>query len=80
MISTKLQEVIAFLAELREEQDTSKTFKEKINQVILLLHTDSDMVVEKALFALEELSSLEFSSHYRTRVWDAISLLESIKA
>ena len=72
-------EVIDFLNELKEDQDTSKRFKEKTDAVIEILQDDSEMSVEKALLALEELNSLDLSSYLRTQVWDAISLLESTK-
>lgn len=80
MNSVNLQEVRGCLAELKEEHDVSKTFKEKIGKVMTLLEGESELVVEKAILALEELSSLELSSYHRTRVWDAISLLESVKS
>ncbi len=73
-------EVIDFLNELKEDQDTSKRFKEKTDAVIEILQDDSEMSVEKALLALEELNSLDLSSYLRTQVWDAISLLESTKS
>ena len=38
----------------------------------------SELAVDKALIALAELNSIDLSSYHRTRVWDIISLLESV--
>ena len=79
MISPQIKEVIAYLDQLKEDPDTSKRFKEKAQQIIILLNADAELAVEKALIALEELNSLDLSSYHRTQVWDVISMLESSK-
>jgi len=79
MNTTQIQEVIDYLSLLKEDPDTSKRFKEKAQQIIVLLSGPADMAVEKALLALEELNSLDLSSYHRTQVWDVISMLESTK-
>ena len=79
MTQTQLQEVISHLTDLKEESDVSKKFKEKAERVIKILNEDNQLAVEKALFELEELNSLELPVYHRTQVWDVISMLESAK-
>ncbi len=74
-----LDPVIEYLKELQQESDISKNFRIKIDQLLLLLHSDSDLVVDKAILALEEINSQEMSSYQRTKVWDLVTLLEGAK-
>lgn len=74
-----LQEVVARLEELREEFDSNKKLKEKINNVIFILNQDAELTIEKAISELEELNSLSLPSYHRTQLWDVVSLLESLK-
>ena len=78
-MNPELQEVVEYLRALKEEQDVSKKFKEKTEHVITILTSGAQLSVEKALLELEELNSLNLSPYHRTQVWDAISMLESIK-
>ena len=78
-MNPELQEVVEYLRALKEEQDVSKKFKEKTEHVITILISGAQLSVEKALLELEELNSLNLSPYHRTQVWDAISMLESIK-
>ncbi len=79
MNNSPYYEVISHLHAMIEDPDTSKLFKEKAKQAIKILEQGPDLAIDKALLELEELSSLELSSYYRTQVWDVISLLESLK-
>ena len=78
-MNPELEEVVEYLRALKEEQDVSKKFKEKTEHVITILTSGAQLSVEKALLELEELNSLNLSPYHRTQVWDAISMLESIK-
>ena len=78
-MNNNLQEVIARLEELKEEFDSNKKLREKIDTVIIILKQDADLVIEKALSELEELNSLNLPSYHRTQLWDVVSLLESLK-
>ena len=73
------QEAIENLSLLLEDTETSKSFKEKAKFTIALLQNNQDLAVDKAILELEELSSQDLSSYYRTQLWDVISLLESMK-
>ncbi len=75
----QFQEVIAQLEALKEEFDSNKKAKEKLNAVIAILSKNADLAVEKALIELEELNSLNLPSYHRTQVWGVASLLESLK-
>lgn len=75
----RFQEVIAQLETLKEEFDSNKKVKEKLDSAIAILHKNADLAVEKALNELEELNSLNLPSYHRTQVWDVVSLLESLK-
>jgi uncharacterized protein (UPF0147 family) len=75
----RVEEVVRSLSALKEENDVSRRFKEKTEEIITLLSTNSAMAIEKALSELEELNSYEISSYHRTQVWDIVSMLESIK-
>ncbi|HIG93181.1 MAG: hypothetical protein QT02_C0004G0070 [archaeon GW2011_AR9] len=79
MDNTHLKEVIEFLGQLKEDPDMSKRFKEKADQIIVMLSEGSILAVEKALLVLEELNASDLSSYHRTQVWDVISMLESSK-
>ena len=79
MDNTRLEEVIEFLGQLKEDPDMSKRFKEKADQIIVMLSEGSILAVEKALLVLEELNASDLSSYHRTQVWDVISMLESSK-
>ncbi len=46
-MNNNFQEVIARLEELREEFDSNKKLKEKINAVILILNQDAELTIEK---------------------------------
>ena len=78
-MDNNFQEVIARLEELREEFDSNKRLKEKINAVIYILHQDAELTIEKAISELEELNSMNLPSYHRTQLWDVVSLLESLK-
>ena len=80
MVSQQVQEVIAYLDQVKGDPDANKRFKEKASEVTTLLAEGSNLAVEKALHLLGEMSSLDLSSHHRTQVWDVISMLESTKA
>ncbi len=79
MNAIEIMGVMDSLQDLKEDCDTSKALREKLDRVIILLHGDSEIAVDKALLALGELNSTDLSSYHRTRVWDIISLLESVK-
>ena len=78
-MNNNFEEVIGRLEELREEFDSNKRLKEKIDSVISILHKNPDLVIEKALAELEELNSMNLPSYHRTQLWDVVSLLESLK-
>jgi len=77
MSAANYDEVTSCLSLLKEENGLSKKCREKIEQIIFLLQEDSQLVVEKALIILEELSSLEMSSYHKTQIWEVASMLES---
>lgn len=77
MTSADFQEILEYLASLKEEIGISKKFKEKVDQIITLLQKDSPFVVEKALLILDELNTVDLSSYHRTKVWEVASMLES---
>ena len=79
MSNERLQEVLENLKFLKDD-DVSKRFKEKTEQVIEIINSNQELVIEKALLELEEIHSLEISSYHRTQVWDIISMLESMKS
>ena len=79
MGNSKIQEVVSYLEDLKEESDIGKKFKEKADQVITILNSDNQLAVDKALLELEEFSSSDLQSYHRTQVWDVISMLESMK-
>jgi len=62
-----------------EDSDISKKCKEKVEKIIEILHSDVNLSVEKALDALEEMSSSDISSYHRTQIWGIISILETAK-
>lgn len=78
MSNERLQEVLENLKFLKDD-DVSKRFKEKTEQVIEIINSNQELVIEKALLELEEIHSLEISSYHRTQVWGIISMLESMK-
>lgn len=73
------QPVIEALEQLKEDPMTIKRVKEKAEQVRVLLQENSQVNTDKALRELEELGSSEIPAYDRTRLWDVISLLESLK-
>ena len=79
MSNERLQEVLENLKFLKDD-DVSKRFKEKTEQVIEIINSNQELVIEKALLELEEIHSLEIPSYHRTQVWDIISMLESMKS
>jgi len=78
-MNEEIQEVVSHLEELQEDHDANKRLKEKTSLVISILTVGAEMSVEKALIELEELGSLNLPSYHRTKVWDIVSLLESLK-
>jgi len=79
MNAEQIEGVVGYLQDLKSESDTSKALREKLDRIINLLNGESELAADKALIALEELNSVDLSSYHRTRVWDIISLLESVK-
>tara|TARA_Y100000031_G_C7881834_1_gene231109 strand:- start:224 stop:469 length:246 start_codon:yes stop_codon:yes gene_type:complete len=75
----EIHEVVEYLQSLKEESDSNKKFREKADSAISILQSGHQLAVEKALFELEELNSVDLPSYHRTQVWDVISMLESIK-
>ena len=78
-MSADFSQIMEVLNNFKEESDVSKRLKEKTGEIIDLLSDRSEIAVEKALFELEGLSSLEMSSYHRTQLWDIASMLESLK-
>jgi uncharacterized protein (UPF0147 family) len=72
-----LQHAIDTLSYLVEEGEFSRRAQETAAKVIMILQSQQDMAVEKALFELETISS-DMNSYHRTQVWEVISILESI--
>lgn len=79
IINSEIQEVVDYLDQIKDDPDTSKKFRVKTEEIITLLTGNSEMAVEKALLALDELSSSDLSSYHRTKIWDVVSMLESTK-
>ena len=77
MVTTEYAEITSCLELLKEENGISKKCREKIDQIISLLHDESQLVVEKALIILEELNTFDMSSYHRTQIWEVASMLES---
>ncbi len=80
MSNSQIDEIVDYLDQLKEDPDTHKKFKEKADEVIVLLTSNVDLAVEKSLLTLEELNSLDLNSYHRTQVWDVISMLEGVNA
>ena len=78
-MNERINEVISHLEELREEFDSNRKLKEKMEAVISILSNEPEMAVEKALIELEELNSVNLPPYHRTQVWGIVSLLESLK-
>ncbi|PIN73559.1 hypothetical protein COV20_05035 [Candidatus Woesearchaeota archaeon CG10_big_fil_rev_8_21_14_0_10_45_16] len=74
-----IEEAVENLTALMEDSDISKKCKEKVEKIIEILHSDVNLSVEKALDALEEMSSSDISSYHRTQIWGIISILETAK-
>ena len=79
MNDAALKDAQSLLTELKEDTDTSKKFKEKVESILSLLNSSADFAVDKALLALEELNSFDMSTYHRTQIWGVISLLEGAK-
>lgn len=77
-MNPQIEEAVAHLEELKEDLDNRK-LKEKTDRVIFILTEAADMHLEKALIELEEMNSLNLAPYHRTKVWDIVSLLESLK-
>lgn len=78
-MNPQIEEVIAHLEELKEDLDTNKKLKEKTDKVISILTKGEEMHLDKALMELDDMNSLNLAPYHRTRVWDIVSLLESLK-
>ena len=78
-MNEQIAEVLEHLEELKEDLDTNKKLKEKTEKVIFILNSAADMHIEKALMELDEMNSLNLAPYHRTKVWDIVSLLESLK-
>lgn len=72
--------VIQALGALKEDSMVVRRVKERAEQIVLLLQQNSQVSVDKALRELEELTSSEIPSYDRTMLWEAVSLLESLRA
>ena len=75
----QIQEVIEHLEELKEDLDNNKKLKDKTDKIISILTSAQEMYLEKALIELDEMNSLNLAPYHRTKVWDIVSLLESLK-
>ena len=76
-IPPQLEDALVCLQELHDDGDCSKSLKSKAASIIALLQNDTELSVQKSLFALEEINASDLSPYLRTKVWDIISLLES---
>tara|TARA_Y100000310_G_C20435483_1_gene693528 strand:+ start:150 stop:398 length:249 start_codon:yes stop_codon:yes gene_type:complete len=79
MAPQQFEQVLLYLDELKQDPDMTRKFKEKAEEVTVILNNEVDLALDKALLVLEEFSSSDLTSYNRTQVWDLISMLESAK-
>lgn len=73
--------IIEAVREVLEEQSLSRTCKQHLSDIILILEAPGDarLKASKALSALETVSENEgVPSYCRTQIWNIVSLLEEI--
>lgn len=82
MANKEIDSVIGVLNELKEDNTVPKNVRLKIEDAANVLNgdTETEIKISRALNKLEEISEdVNLQQYARTRIWDAISLLEKIK-
>ena len=76
-----IQEVMAALEELNEDQTIPKNVKLKLSEIMRVLQESSDakMRINKALQLLDDISNdTNLEPYTRTQLWSIVSLLEKV--
>ena len=74
-----MNEIIANLRTLRNEEGVNKNIKSKIDIIIKHLESDPVMGKDKALSEFEDLiDENNIESHIRTEIYSIVSMLESL--
>ncbi|MAE42984.1 hypothetical protein CMO93_04380 [Candidatus Woesearchaeota archaeon] len=82
MINKEIENVVAVLNSLKEDNTVPKNVRMKIEGAIKILNDDTEMKIKvsKVLSELEEIADdVNLQSYTRTQIWDAISVLEKVK-
>lgn len=78
MNSSKVNEIISTLHELKEDSTINKNIRDRIEKVISFLESDKELGVDKAIHEIEDLmENNNLPSYTRTQIWNIVSLLES---
>lgn len=81
MIDEKLQNVVSFLEELKEDSSVPRNVKLKITEVNGILKSDleNSIKIDKVMHIFEELGDdSNIDSFTRTQLWNVVSMLEAI--
>jgi uncharacterized protein len=82
MSNQKIQNIVEYLDEMKQDSTVPKNVKLKMEEVILILNNgESDLFIKKdrAIHIFEELDEdINIDSFTRTQLWNVISLIESL--
>lgn len=82
MTEDKLQNIITFLTELKDDSSVPKNVKTSMGQIITILqgNLDISLKIDKVMHFFEELhDDSNIDSFTRSQLWNVVSMLESLK-
>jgi len=81
MTDEKLQNIMSFLEDLREDSTVPRNVKVKITEVNEILKTDLEksLKIDKVMHIFDELNDdSNIDSFTRTQLWNVVSMLEAV--
>ena len=82
MPEEKIQNIVRYLGEMKTDSTVPKNVKLKMDEVIVILNSDSEvsMKVDRAVHIFDKLNEdSNIDSFTRTQLWNVVSLIESIE-
>ena len=82
MSEEKIQNVVEYLGEMKNDSTVPRNVKSKMDEVIVILKDDSElsMKVDRAVHIFDQLNEdVNIDSFTRTQLWNVVSLIEALE-
>jgi len=82
MSEDKVQNIVEYLDEMKNDSTVPRNVKSKMDEVILILNDELDlsMRIDKAVHIFDKLNDdVNIDSFTRTQLWNVVSLIEALE-